>query len=96
MAAGRSECYAVAMRFFRRRSRLREIGESEAYGRAYGDRSPDVKVIKLPPRRPRYRGVLMKGEQLRRAFVTRLDARAHDPEADEDTKAEELVRGGSE
>jgi hypothetical protein len=84
------------VRFFRRRPRLREIGESEAYGRSYGDRSADVKVIKLPPRRPRYRGVLMKGEQLRRAFVTRLDARAHEAEGEEETKTEELVKGGSE
>ncbi len=63
------------MRLFRRKQRLREIGETEAYGRTYGDRSTDVRIVKLPPRRPRDREVLMTGEKLRRAFLERLDKR---------------------
>jgi hypothetical protein len=63
------------MRFFRRRKRrLRQIGESEAYGRAYGDRSTQVKIVKLEPRRPRYQ-LKVSGETLRRAFADRLAKR---------------------
>ena len=63
------------MRLFRRRKpRLREIGESEAYGRAYGDRSEQVKVVKLEPRRPRYK-LEVSGEALRRAFAEKLARR---------------------
>ena len=63
------------MRLLRRRKRrLRQIGESEAYGRAYGDRSEQVKVVKLEPRRPRYK-LAVSGEALRRAFADRLAAR---------------------
>ena len=60
--------------FRRRRGRLRQIGEAEAYGRAYGDRSEQVRVVKLEPKRPRYR-LRVSGETLRRAFAERLDAR---------------------
>ena len=67
------------MRLFRRRKlRLRQIGESEAYGRAYGDRSEQVKVVKLEPRRPRY-PLKVSGETLRRAFAERL-AKREEPE----------------
>jgi hypothetical protein len=63
------------MRLFRRRkSRLRPIGESEAYGRAYGERSPQVRIVKLEPRRPRYQ-LKVTGETLRRAFAERLAKR---------------------
>jgi hypothetical protein len=63
------------MRLFRRRKpRLRQIGEAEAYGRAYGDRSEQVKVVKLEPRRPRY-PLKVSGEALRRAFAERLAKR---------------------
>ena len=63
------------MRLFRRRkNRLRQIGESEAYGRAYGDRTTQVKVVKLEPRRPRYQ-LKVSGETLRRAFAERLAKR---------------------
>jgi hypothetical protein len=64
--------------FFHRKQRLRTIGENEAYGRSYGDRTTDVRVVKLPPRRPRYDKVLLTGEKLRRAFAERLDARTSD------------------
>jgi hypothetical protein len=66
--------------FRRRKSRLRQIGESEAYGRAYGDRSAQVKIVKLEPRRPRYQ-LKVSGETLRRAFADRL-AKREETEAD--------------
>jgi hypothetical protein len=63
------------MRLFRRRKRrLRQIGEAEAYGRAYGDRSEQVKVVKLEPRRPRYE-LKVSGESVREAFARRLEKR---------------------
>ena len=60
--------------FRRRKRRLRQIGESEAYGRAYGDRSPQVKIVKLEPKRPRYQ-LRVSGETLRKAFADRLARR---------------------
>ena len=65
------------MRLFSRKpkARLRQLGESEAYHHSYGDPSRDVKVVKLPPRRPRYQEVLADGERLRQAFLKRLDKR---------------------
>jgi hypothetical protein len=65
------------MRLFSRKPkvRLRELGESEAYHHSYGEPSRDVKIVKLPPRRPRYQEVLADGERLRLAFLKRLDKR---------------------
>ena len=65
------------MRPFKRKSkrRLHELGESEAYHHSYGEPPRDVKLVKLPPRRPRYQQVLADGERLRQAFVQRLDKR---------------------
>jgi hypothetical protein len=65
------------MRLFGRKSkrRLHELGESEAYHHSYGEPARDVKLVKLPPRRPRYQQVLADGERLRQAFVQRLDKR---------------------
>ena len=65
------------MRFFKRKEkrRLRELGESEAYHHSYGDPSRDVRVVKLPPRRPRYEQVLADGERMRQAFLQRLAKR---------------------
>jgi hypothetical protein len=64
------------MRFWRRKreSRLRSLNEAECYGRSYGDRSTDVKTVKLEPRRPRYEP-RVSGEELRRRFQERLEAR---------------------
>jgi hypothetical protein len=61
------------MRLFGRKpkSRLRPLGESEAYG----DAPRDVKIVKLEPRRPRYEQVLADGERMRQAFLKRLDKR---------------------
>ena len=61
----------------RRRNRLHPIGEAEAYHHSYGDRGQEVKVVKLPPRRPRF-PVLMSGEELRRRFEERLSKREED------------------
>ena len=63
------------MPFWRRKLVLREIAESEAYDRSYGERSGEVKTTKLPPRPRRDRNVLASGELLRRAFLDRLEKR---------------------
>ena len=88
--------------FRRRKRRLREIGESEAYGRAYGDRSEQVKVVKLEPRRPRYQ-LKVSGETLRRAddILVLADgqiveyARRDRLIADETSRFAQLLRAGS-
>jgi hypothetical protein len=59
----------------RRKAQSQPIGEAEAYKRSYGEQSHDVRVIKLPPRRPRDKQVLESGEKLRRAFLDRLEQR---------------------
>jgi hypothetical protein len=51
------------------------MGEDECYARLHGEREGVVKVVRLPPRRPRYAS-LMRGEQLRQHFEDKLDARA--------------------
>ena len=65
------------MRFlhWRRKQQSQPIGEAEAYARSYGEPSADVKLVKLPPRRPRDRKVLESGENMRRAFLERLEKR---------------------
>jgi hypothetical protein len=65
------------MRLFsrKRKLRLRELGESEAYHHSYGQPPRDVKIVKLPPRRPKYKHVLADGERMRQAFLQRLDKR---------------------
>jgi len=50
------------------------LNEAEAYARCHGDRDELVRIVKLPPRRPRY-DVLESGEELRRLFEDRLEAR---------------------
>jgi hypothetical protein len=60
--------------FRRRQTRLRQIGEAEAYGRTYGERTLDVKVVAKAPRRPRYL-LRVSGEDLRRQFEERLGKR---------------------
>ncbi|NUT54411.1 MAG: hypothetical protein HOQ03_00320 [Thermoleophilia bacterium] len=69
----------------RRRSALAPLDEAAAYARCHGDRDNDVRIVKLPPRRPRYEDVLTTGEELRELFEQRLDAR--DPEAPDHAKA---------
>ncbi|MEO5575456.1 MAG: hypothetical protein ABIR67_12810 [Gaiellaceae bacterium] len=65
------------MRLPGRRSGLVPLDEAAAYARCHGSRTQDVRIVKLPPRRPRYE-VLTTGEELRELFEQRLDAR--DPE----------------
>jgi hypothetical protein len=62
-------------RFRSRRRRSRPLGEAEAYARCHGDRGNDVKILRLPPRRPRYLAILRSGEEVRRRFEERLDRR---------------------
>jgi hypothetical protein len=62
------------VRWFRRKRVAPPIDESTAYARSYGDRGEEVKVVKLPPRRPRF-PVLLSGEELRRRFEERLSKR---------------------
>jgi hypothetical protein len=70
------------MRLFGRKpkQRLRPLGESEAYHHSYGDTPRDVKIVKLEPRRPRYKQVLADGERMRQAFLQRLDKREKEEE----------------
>jgi hypothetical protein len=57
--------------------RLRPLSEAEAYARCYGDGDDNVRFVKLEPRRPRiFFGV--SGEDLRRAFESRLSKREPD------------------
>jgi hypothetical protein len=54
--------------------RLRPLNEAECYARCYGDREEAVQVIELEPRRTRYE-TRLNGEDIRRLFEVRLDAR---------------------
>jgi hypothetical protein len=53
---------------------LRALTEEECYLRCYGAGDPQVRVVKLEPRRTRG-FVRISGEELRRLFELRLDAR---------------------
>ena len=55
-------------------TRLRPLSEAECYARLYGIDEPTVTVVRMEPRRPRLRDPLA-GEELRRLFEDRLDAR---------------------
>ena len=63
------------MRLLGRRAALTPLDEAAAYARCHGNRDNDVRIVKLPPRRPRYEDVLASGEDLRVLFELRLDAR---------------------
>ena len=55
--------------------RLRTLSEAEAYARCHGDREEYlVRVVQMEARRPRYE-TAVSGEDLRRSFERRLDAR---------------------
>jgi hypothetical protein len=70
--------------------RLRPLSEAEAYARCYGEGDDNVRFVRLEPRRPRFfRGV--SGEDLRRAFETRLQKREPVPEPDPDVPAEPVA-----
>ena len=56
--------------------RLRALSEEECYLRCYGESDAMVSVVKLEPRRTSRRsGLTITGEELRRLFELRLDAR---------------------
>jgi hypothetical protein len=57
--------------------RLRELSEAECYARCYGSGDEGVRVVRIQPR-SKYSGHI-SGEDLRRLFELRLDARQ--PEA---------------
>ena len=64
------------MAFLRKRGdRLRPLDEAAAYARCHGERDETVKLVKLPPRRPRNSDVLATGEQIRRSLEARIDGR---------------------
>jgi hypothetical protein len=59
--------------------RLRALNEAECYARCYGDHEEAVQVIELQPRRLSLEHRL-SGEDIRRLFELRLDAREPEPE----------------
>jgi hypothetical protein len=54
--------------------RLRPLTEAECYARCYGGGGDEVRVVRIEPRRPRML-LRVSGEDLRRRFEERLDAR---------------------
>jgi hypothetical protein len=50
------------------------LSEAECYARCYGGWDPTVSIVKLEPRRPRF-PTTVSGEELRRRFEARIDAR---------------------
>jgi hypothetical protein len=66
------------VRPLRPKARLRPLDEAEAYARCHGDRGADVRIVHIEPRRPRYE-TNVSGEELRRSFEERLDARLAEP-----------------
>ena len=59
--------------------RLRSLNEAECYARCHGEGDDTVRIVKLEPRRPSIE-LDFSGEDLRRAFETRLDKREPAPE----------------
>jgi hypothetical protein len=57
--------------------RLRSLSETECYVRLYGGWDPTVILTKVEPRRPRYE-LEVSGEDLRRDFEARIDARTEE------------------
>ncbi|MGH2933860.1 MAG: hypothetical protein ACRDL2_05015 [Gaiellaceae bacterium] len=57
--------------------RLRTLSEAECWARCYGSSEATVTLVKLEPRRPRY-ATPVSGEDLRRLFEERIDARVDD------------------
>jgi hypothetical protein len=54
--------------------RLRVLDEAECYARCYGDHEGSVQVVVFEPSRSRFESTL-SGEEVRRLFELRLDAR---------------------
>ena len=59
--------------------RLRPLSEVECYTRCYGSGEATVRIVKILPRHPIARFEHVSGEDVRRLFELRLDAR--EPEA---------------
>jgi hypothetical protein len=57
--------------------RLRTLSEAECYVRCYGGWDPTVTIVKIEPRRPRYE-LTVSGEDLRREFEARIEARTEE------------------
>jgi hypothetical protein len=57
--------------------RLRTLSETECYIRLYGGWDPTVTLVKVEPRQPRYE-TAVSGEDLRREFEARIEARTED------------------
>ena len=57
--------------------RLRTLSETECYIRLYGGWDPTVTLVKVEPRQPRY-DLPVSGEDLRRDFEARIDARTEE------------------
>jgi hypothetical protein len=60
------------------------LSEAECYARCYGDDNNGVHLVVFQPRHARFESTL-DGEDLRRLFELRLDAR--DPEAEVELEA---------
>lgn len=58
--------------------RLKPLDEAAAYARCHGERDVAVRIVKLPPRRVRYEGLLSTGEDIRRGLEARIDGRDGD------------------
>lgn len=59
--------------------RLRVLNEAECYARCYGDHEDSVHLVELQPRNERFESTL-SGEDIRRLFELRLDAREPETE----------------
>ena len=57
--------------------RLRTLSETECYVRLYGGWDSTVTPFKIEPRQPRYE-LAVSGEDLRRDFEARIEARTDD------------------
>ena len=57
--------------------RLRSLSETECYVRLYGGWDSTVTLVAIEPRRPRYE-LTVSGEDLRRGFEERIEARSDD------------------
>ena len=55
--------------------RLRPLTEEECYLRCYGIDETSVRVVRLEPRHDPRSQITISGEELRRLFEVRLDAR---------------------
>ena len=53
---------------------MRALTEEECYFRCYGAGDAQVRIVRLEPRRPKHLARIT-GEELRRLFELRLDAR---------------------